>query len=943
MNNISNDNCNDAPNFSAPPLPPTPPRDASQLAGRKVKKNRKEIGDAAGTPLSLKMGDTQEVPSIAGVFFNLPESTPPPSPLLNRFLQHRDSKILTKGRSNSEIDYKKEDTSANVEKSEEQHRDSKILTKTRSNSELDHRKTETSARIETSESKKSKSIVKTSSSWSQSSPYPISIPTDSNSNDLLSSFNDLPFTPPRAQSVLAKNFKAEDLSRLQAHYQKNAKGEERKPSLISNIEALKILFNNLLDKVEFADIHQKIVEVMQLSQFPGNLEEFSQRLKDDSRVFQPNLKRSFEELTQFLAKDPTFAYPNLKELLRNYVNLLQHIDQITKFIEQSIKTDEALWRIFFDMIYTRCGEDKQGMNKPLLIEVLTEGLIRIPRRQLLACEDKLIDIVEININSEYGKRICAVVHLYIEKARSDDFFAFFLEFQKKNPEQASAILLCYPWYTNETPEKLIKKICQRALKSPAQASQLLQRACELISSPLFPLSDESISTLWTFCKKFSKQLDDALKSEDLSRIENIKNKFSALQNALWRKKRVENISSDKRVLYATLSIEGSIKSFCQKALESPVQQASQLLDKAYEISSLSHTLSYSSLLELEQFLKQISESLAKDFEEAENKNLSDVLQDEDLYRKQKIKAGISRLLEVVTKQASARKNSFYFFQKIEAMLNQTKKIDSKKMTKFAQKLAMELKTIEAKYLGQISATAIKAHLSNKSQASPITAYIDYSDTLSYLVASRILHSADLRMSARWVEFFIKLMGECIKIGNYNTAFFIRVGFNQAPVLRLKNLKINQEDEETQDMMESLFTPARNFDNYRKSSEAFEKNNPETCIIPVFSLYLQSLTFTLEGNSAYLPDHKLNPDRIDLVAKQLALLQKYQIATAPLSKELKSETSSYHFHSLLTQIAKSIKQSYGTYSKPFGQAFEELLPDSHRLVPPSMDFEKLLQG
>jgi len=163
----------------------------------------------------------------------------------------------------------------------------------------------------------------------------------------------------------------------------------------------------------------------------------------------------------------------------------------------------------------------------------------------------------------------------------------------------------------------------------------------------------------------------------------------------------------------------------------------------------------------------------------------------------------------------------------------------------------------------------------KGEAPNILKSIDRFNKISGWTADYILHLKGPVQRGNILSRLIDTAMECIRIKNYDTVVQILSGIDNAAISRLKSSWgcVSERHLNKLEEMRELFNPQDNWKRYRVELAAAEP----PCI-PYLGLYLQSLTFSEDGNPDFLPPHNLiNWQKYDVIASMLFEIHKYQLA------------------------------------------------------------------
>jgi len=137
-------------------------------------------------------------------------------------------------------------------------------------------------------------------------------------------------------------------------------------------------------------------------------------------------------------------------------------------------------------------------------------------------------------------------------------------------------------------------------------------------------------------------------------------------------------------------------------------------------------------------------------------------------------------------------------------------------------IAQDLKKYATSIQGNISLKGLHTHY--KQAEAPLS---DYFNAITLKVGSEIL-TAPANERAKVFSKYLDIMDECIKIGDFSTAFAIQSGLTQNPVDRLRT-QLSRKDGNRLQNAEELFSPMKNFGNLSKAIAA--KSTSEVCLVP----------------------------------------------------------------------------------------------------------------
>jgi hypothetical protein len=138
-----------------------------------------------------------------------------------------------------------------------------------------------------------------------------------------------------------------------------------------------------------------------------------------------------------------------------------------------------------------------------------------------------------------------------------------------------------------------------------------------------------------------------------------------------------------------------------------------------------------------------------------------------------------------------------------------------------------------------------------------TYYSQCFNAFSFLVISNILESCDSNERLHCYEFYVRLAKTLIKLNDFQSSMAIFAALNNICISKL-NVTIPKSIELKKNKITQLFSFYENFSNYRKR---LKKCEPGTDYLPYFGLILSDLIHIQEKMQDYLPNGKLNQNKI----------------------------------------------------------------------------------
>jgi len=181
-------------------------------------------------------------------------------------------------------------------------------------------------------------------------------------------------------------------------------------------------------------------------------------------------------------------------------------------------------------------------------------------------------------------------------------------------------------------------------------------------------------------------------------------------------------------------------------------------------------------------------------------------------------------------------------------------------------------------LKELCKTAWKSHQPRKTALNVVNLYTRF-DMVAQWVATEIVMAHQPRQRVSIIEKFIALAQKFLDLRNFNSLQEILAGLNRGSVARMKKAweGISQSSYETFQALNIIFTPVRNYNNYRQ----LLRKNQVPCL-PYVGVYLQDLVGAEE-----VPDKTgelINYDKIFVLTKILKDILHFQKTGYPFVED-----------------------------------------------------------
>lgn len=157
---------------------------------------------------------------------------------------------------------------------------------------------------------------------------------------------------------------------------------------------------------------------------------------------------------------------------------------------------------------------------------------------------------------------------------------------------------------------------------------------------------------------------------------------------------------------------------------------------------------------------------------------------------------------------------------------------------------------------------LSGKLSSRTCCPAFNRFTDSMNNLSNLVAQDILKAETEKRRWNVIKFYVSVIHECMSMGDFASAFFLKMGFDLHPISRLHSTWPNKSEKINK--LNEIFNPLKNFQNLKSTMDSFRG---EILIRPPF-LFAKYVTF-IDENPDKDKSGMINQGKFCLLARSIA--------------------------------------------------------------------------